>query len=92
MTRAKGEEMRRGWKGVLILLTIGLIVLGANGLYAPPADAHACVEVRIWQGGNSTPVGDCVSVFDEWGHLSPGGDHTVNGNGVGFTVSVPRPV
>ena len=84
--------MRRGWKGVLVLLTIGLVVLGANVLSAPPADAHACVQVRIWQDGNSTPVGDCVGVFDEWAHVCPWADPTVNGNGVGFTICVPTPV
>ncbi len=84
--------MRTQSRRITILLTVVLVVVGVIGLFAPAASAEVCAEVRIWQAGNSTPVGDCVTVFDEWAHIGAGADPTVDGYGAGFSVRVPRPV
>ena len=60
-------------------------------LLARPSQASNCAEVRVWQNGQSTPIGSCGypgSGLD----ICKRSDLTVGGNGAGYTACVEPPV
>lgn len=77
---------------VVVLVLVSLSVL-LSILLGTPAGAHVCVDIHRWEDGTSHNVyNHCEPLMDEWAHFFPEADPTVDGDGVGFLITIPTPV